>query len=181
MLALSPCSISHGSVVSSAGSRSSRLSARCHNVVGITVLSKVSPPATSCEPSGVCRSESRKLSSRVADTWVKSKDVTVSCESFRLSGAPHQQKRILRLIRRRWVLTQALDILRPVRPVRPDLRHNVPNVLTQRRNVSYVLTQRFLRPDATSRSPDLQTTPDSPSRRLFRLIVLAPLRFFSAS
>jgi len=98
-----------------------------------------------------------------------------------VAASGHQQKRILRLIRRRCVLTQAPDILRPVRPVRPDLRHNVPNVLTQRRNVSYVLTQRFLRPDATSRSPDLQTTPDSPSRRLFLLIVLAPLRFFSAS
>jgi len=54
----------------------------------------------------------------------------------------HQQKRILRLIRRRCVLTQAPDILRPVRPVRPDLRRNVPYVLTQRRNVPYVLTQR---------------------------------------
>jgi len=54
----------------------------------------------------------------------------------------HQQKRILRLMRRRCVLTQAPDILRPVRPVRPDLRRNVPYVLTQSRNVSYVLTQR---------------------------------------
>jgi len=76
----------------------------------------------------------------------------------------HQQKRILRLIRRRCVLTKAPDILRPVRPVRPD-----------------ATSQRFLRPDATSRSPDVQTTPDSPSRRLFLLIVLAPRRFFSAS
>ena len=76
----------------------------------------------------------------------------------------HQQKRILRLIRRRCVLTQAPDILRPVRPMRPD-----------------ATSQRFLRPDATSRSPDVQTTPESPSRRLFLLLVLAPRRFFSAS
>jgi len=54
----------------------------------------------------------------------------------------HQQKRILRLIRQRCVLTQALDILRPMRPVRPDSRRNIPYVLTQRRNVPYVLTQR---------------------------------------
>ena len=88
MLPLSPCAISHGSVVSSAGSRSSRLSASCHNVVGVTVLSKVSPPATCREPSGVGRSEARKLSSGVADAWLKSKDETVSCESFWLSGVP---------------------------------------------------------------------------------------------
>ena len=65
----------------------------------------------------------------------------------------HQQKRILRLIRRRCVLTQAPDILRPVRPVRRDLRRNVPYVLTQRRNVSYVLTQRRVLP--TSRLPQI--------------------------
>jgi len=76
----------------------------------------------------------------------------------------HQQKRILRLIRRRCVLTQAPDILRPVRPVRPD-----------------GTSQCFLRPDATSRSPDVQTTTDSPSGRLFLLIVPAPRRFFSVS
>ena len=45
----------------------------------------------------------------------------------------YQQKRILRLIRRRCVLTQAPDILCPMRPVRPDLRRNVSYVLTQRR------------------------------------------------
>ena len=44
----------------------------------------------------------------------------------------HQQKRILRLICRRCVLTQATYFLRPLRPVRPDLRCNVPCVLTQR-------------------------------------------------
>jgi len=38
----------------------------------------------------------------------------------------HQQQGILHLIRRRCVLTQAPDILRPVRPVRPDMRRNVP-------------------------------------------------------
>jgi len=65
----------------------------------------------------------------------------------------HQQKRILRLIRRHCVLTQAPDILRPVSPVRPDLRRNVPYVLTQLRNVSYVLTQRRLLP--TSRLPQI--------------------------
>jgi len=48
---------------------------------------------------------------------------------------------------------QAPDILRPVRPVRPDLRRNVPYVLTQRRNVSYVLTQRRVLP--TSRLPQI--------------------------
>jgi len=61
----------------------------------------------------------------------------------------HQQKRILRLIRRRCVLTHAPDILRPVRPVRPDLRRHVPYILTQRRNVSYVLTQRRILPTSS--------------------------------
>ena len=65
----------------------------------------------------------------------------------------YQQKRILGLIRRRCVLTQGPDILRPVRPVRPDLRRNVPYVLTQRRNVSYVLRQRRVLP--TSRLPQI--------------------------
>jgi len=37
---------------------------------------------------------------------------------------------------------QGPDILRFMHPVRPDLRRNVPYVLTQRRNVPYVLTQR---------------------------------------
>jgi len=65
----------------------------------------------------------------------------------------HQQKRILRLIRRRCVLTQVPDILCPVRPVRPDLRRNIPYVLTEHRNVSYVLTQRRILP--TSRLPQI--------------------------
>jgi len=52
----------------------------------------------------------------------------------------HQQKWILRLIRRRCVLTQVPDILRLMRPVRPDLRRNVPYVLTQRR---VLLTSRL--------------------------------------
>jgi len=43
----------------------------------------------------------------------------------------HQQKWILRLIRRRCVLTQATYFLRPLRPVCPDLRSNLPCVLTQ--------------------------------------------------
>ena len=45
---------------------------------------------------------------------------------------PHQQKRILRLIRRRCVLTQATYFLRPLRSVRSDLCCSVPCVLTQR-------------------------------------------------
>jgi len=44
-----------------------------------------------------------------------------------------QQKRIFRLIRRSCVLTQAPNILRPMRPVSPDLCRNLPYVLTQRR------------------------------------------------
>ena len=43
-------------------------------------MSKVSPTARSCEPSGVCGLESRKLRGRVA-AWLKSKDDTISCES----------------------------------------------------------------------------------------------------
>ena len=70
-----------------------------------------------------------------------------------ISTCLHQQKRILRLIRRRCVLTQEQDILRPVRPVRPDLRRNIPYVLTQRRNVSYVLAQLRVLP--TSRLPQI--------------------------
>jgi len=49
------------------------------------------------------------------------------------AGTCHQRKQILRLIRRRCVLTHAPDILYPMRPVRPDLRRNIPYVLTQRR------------------------------------------------
>ena len=46
-------------------------------------------------------------------------------------GISHEQKQILHLIRRRCVMTQAQDILRPMRPVYPDLRRNIPYVLTQ--------------------------------------------------
>ena len=38
----------------------------------------------------------------------------------------HQQKLTLRLIRRCCVLTQVTSILRPVRPMRPELRRNHP-------------------------------------------------------
>ena len=61
----------------------------------------------------------------------------------------HQQKRTLRLIRRRCVLTQATYFLRPMRPVRPDLRCNAPPHSTPPelpRNVPSVLTQRRLLP-----------------------------------
>ena len=47
---------------SSCYSKYSILSVGCCNVVGVTVLSKVSPTATSYKPSGVCKSESRNLS-----------------------------------------------------------------------------------------------------------------------
>ena len=50
-------------------------------------MSKVSPMATACEPSGVCGSESRKLRSGVA-VWQKSKDETASSESNGLPGGP---------------------------------------------------------------------------------------------
>jgi len=52
----------------------------------------------------------------------------------------HEQKRILRLICRRCVLTQAPDILCPMRSVRSDLSRNVPYVLTQPR---VLLTSRL--------------------------------------
>ena len=68
-------------------------------------------------------------------------------------GEKHQQKRILRLIRQLCSLTQAPDILRPMHPVRHDLCRNVPYVLMQRCNVSYVLTQRRVLP--TSRLPQI--------------------------
>ena len=61
----------------------------------------------------------------------------------------HQQKQILRLIRGRCVLTQATYVLRPMRPVRPDLRCNAPPHSTPPklpRNVPSVLTQPRLLP-----------------------------------
>jgi len=61
----------------------------------------------------------------------------------------HQQKRTLRLIRRRCVLTQVTYFLRPMRPVRPDLRCNAPPHSTPPelpRNVPSGLTQRRLLP-----------------------------------
>jgi len=61
------------------------LSASCHKVVGVTVLSQVRVMATSCEPSVVCESESRKLRGCVA-VWLQSKDETLSCESNWLPG-----------------------------------------------------------------------------------------------
>jgi len=85
-----PCSISNGSLCTAASygnSRSLILSASCRKVVGVTVLSKVSPTGTSCERSGVWGSESRKLRSCVA-VWLKSKDLTVSCQSIPLAETP---------------------------------------------------------------------------------------------
>ena len=46
------------------------------------------------------------------------------------SEQTHQQKYYLRLIRRRCVLTLATSFSRPVRPVRPELRCNLPCVLS---------------------------------------------------
>jgi len=43
----------------------------------------------------------------------------------------HQQKQILRQIRRHSVLKQATYFLLPPRPIRPEWRHNVPCVQTQ--------------------------------------------------
>jgi len=62
------------------------------------------------------------------------------------------------------VLMQAPDILRLIRPVRPDFCFAM-----------------FLMSDARSRSPDIQATLDSLSRDLFLRIVLAPRRFFYPS
>jgi len=45
-----------------------------------------------------------------------------------------------------------------MRPVRPDLRRNVPYVLTQRRNVPYVLTQRRNVPYVLTQRPILPTS-----------------------
>jgi len=68
---------------------------------------------------------------------------------WRKAIALHQQKQTLRLIRRRCVLTQATYFLRPMRPVRSDLRCNAPPHSTPPelpRNVPSVLTQRRLLP-----------------------------------
>jgi len=68
---------------------------------------------------------------------------------WRKAIALHQQKQTLRLIRRRCVLTQATYFLRPMGPVRPDLRCNAPPHSTHPelpRNVPSVLTQRRLLP-----------------------------------
>ena len=65
------------------------------------------------------------------------------------NGIIHQQQQTLRLIRQRCVLTQATYFLRPMRPVRPDLRCNAPPHSTRPelpRNVPSVLTQRRLLP-----------------------------------
>jgi len=90
--------------------------------------------------------------------------------SFRPGGSPgrgnHQQKRTLRLIRRRCVLTQATQLLRPMRPVHPDLRCNAPPHST----LPDATWQRSLRPDATWRPPYVWTTPDSFSHLFFLLM-----------
>jgi len=78
----------------------------------------------------------------------------------------HQQKRSLLLIRRRCVLTQATHLLRPMRPVRPDLRCNAPPHPT----LPDATWQRSLRPEATWRPPYVWTTPDSFSHRFFLLM-----------
>ena len=78
----------------------------------------------------------------------------------------HQQKRTLRLIRRRCVLTQATHLLRPMRPVRPDLRYNAPPHPT----LPDATWQRSLRPDAPWRPPYVWTTPDSLSHLFFPLM-----------
>ena len=78
----------------------------------------------------------------------------------------HQQKWTLRLIRRRCVLTQATHLLRPMGPVRPDLRCNAPPHPT----LPDALWQRSLRPDATWRPPYVWTTPDSFSHLFFLLM-----------
>jgi len=79
---------------------------------------------------------------------------------------PHQQKRTLRLIRRCCVLTQATHLLRPMRPVRPDLRSNAPPHPT----LPDATWQRSLGPDATWRPPYVWTTPDSFSHLFFLLM-----------
>ena len=78
----------------------------------------------------------------------------------------HQQKRTLRLICRRCVLTQATHLLRPMRPVPPDLRCNAPPHPT----LPDATWQRSLRPDATWRPPYIWTTPDSFSHLFFLLM-----------
>jgi len=57
----------------------------------------------------------------------------------------YQQKRTLRLIRQRCALMQATHLLRPMRPVRPDLGCNAPPHAT----LPDATWQCSLRPDAT--------------------------------
>jgi len=86
--------------------------------------------------------------------------------SLIINHQPHQQKRTLRLIRRCCVLTQATHLLRPVRPVRPDLRCNAPPHPT----LPDATWQRSLHSDATWRPPYIWTTPDSFSHLFFLLM-----------
>jgi len=90
-----------------------------------------------------------------------------------IERVPHQEKRILHLIRWRCILTHGPDILPPIDPVRPDCRRNVPYVVTQRHNVSYVLTQRRVLP--TSRLPEILPLVAS-SSTLCSLRVISSLR-----
>jgi len=78
----------------------------------------------------------------------------------------HPQKQTLRLIHRRWVMTQATHLLRPMCPVRPDVRCNAPPHPT----LPDATWQRSLRPDATWRPPYVWTTPDSFSHLFFLLM-----------
>jgi len=77
-----------------------------------------------------------------------------------------QQKQTLRLIRGRCVLTEVTHLLRPTRPVRPDLCCNVPPHPT----LPDATWQRSLRPKATWRPPYVWTTPD-PFSHLFFLLM----------
>jgi len=87
-------------------------------------------------------------------------------EGHKTCKRQHQQKRTLPLIRRRCVLTQATHLLRPMRPVRPDLRCNAPPHPT----LPDATWQRFFRPDATWRPAYVWTTPDSFSHLFFLLM-----------
>ena len=81
-------------------------------------------------------------------------------------GLRHQQKRTLRLIRRRCVLMQATHLLCPIRPVHPNLRCNAP----PHPPLPDATWQRSLRPGATWRPPYVWTTPDSFSHLFFLLM-----------
>jgi len=86
---------------------------------------------------------------------------------YLVMGHPlHQQKRTLRLIRRRCVLAQATHLLRPMRPVGPDLCCNAAPYTT----LPDATWQHSLRPDATWRPPYVWTTPDSFSHVFFLLM-----------